>query len=71
MAFSILSTLGQTPSQRRSKTTRIPWRCSAQKHGVALGALRGLVNTGHYAQVDEARDEFAQLTREIMRRTGI
>ena len=44
---------------------------AAQKFGVALGSLRGKVNPGHYGQVDEARDEFAQIAREIMRRGGI
>lgn len=40
----------------------------AQKHGVAIGALRGLVNPGHYVQVDEARVAFGQLAAEINRR---
>ncbi len=44
---------------------------SAQQWGVALGALRGKVNGGHYAQVDEARDEFAQIGREVIRRAGL
>jgi cellulose biosynthesis protein BcsQ len=43
----------------------------AQKHGVAIGALRGLVNPGNYGQVDEARAQFAAIAREIVRRTGI
>jgi cellulose biosynthesis protein BcsQ len=44
---------------------------SAQQHGVAIGDLRGSVNPGHYAQVDEAKAEFLVLAREIVRRTGI
>ena len=43
----------------------------AQKHGVAIGKLRGLVNSGHYGQVDEANSQFADLAREVIRRTGI
>ncbi len=44
---------------------------AAQKFGVALGSLRGKVNTGHYEQVDEAANQFEQIAREIVRRTGI
>jgi cellulose biosynthesis protein BcsQ len=40
----------------------------AQRHGVAIGKLRGLVNPGHYGQVDEAAEEFHLLAREIMKR---
>lgn len=43
----------------------------AQRHGVAIGKLRGFVNTGHYPQVDEARTEFAALAHELIKRTGI
>ncbi len=43
----------------------------AQKHGVAIGKLRGFVNPGHYSQVDEARSEFQALTHEIIKRAGI
>jgi cellulose biosynthesis protein BcsQ len=43
----------------------------AQKHGVAIGKLRGKVNPGHYSQVDEAADEFSNLAREIVARAGI
>jgi len=43
----------------------------AQAHGVAIGALRGFVNPGHYSQVDEAAREFASLAKEIIKRTGI
>ena len=43
----------------------------AQRHGVAIGKLRGLVNSGQYPAVDEAKAEFSQLGREIIRRTGI
>jgi hypothetical protein len=32
---------------------------------------RGFVNTGHYPQVDEARNEFAALAHEVIKRTGI
>jgi cellulose biosynthesis protein BcsQ len=44
---------------------------SAQEHGVAIGKLRGLVNSGHYPQVDEAAAEFAVLAREIVKRAGL
>lgn len=40
----------------------------AQKHGVAIGNLRGLVNPGHYATVDGAKADFAMIAREIIRR---
>lgn len=43
----------------------------AQKYGVAIGKLRGKVNPGHYAQVDEAKAEFLGIADEIIRRTGI
>jgi cellulose biosynthesis protein BcsQ len=43
----------------------------AQSHGVAIGKLRGLVNPGYYAQVDEAKAEFTHLAREIVKRTNI
>jgi cellulose biosynthesis protein BcsQ len=43
----------------------------AQRHGVAIGKLRGLVNPRHYAQVDEAKTEFSNLAKEISRRAGI
>lgn len=43
----------------------------AQKHGVAIGSLNGLVNPGHNAQIAEARTEFSHITKEIMRRAGI
>ncbi len=40
----------------------------AQKLGVGIGALRGHVNAGHYAQVDEAKAQFNALAKEIQRR---
>src|ERR1700729_1048846 len=43
----------------------------AQKYGVAIGALRGYVNPGHYGQVDEAASEVGALAKEIIKRTGI
>lgn len=43
----------------------------AQRKGLAIGQLRGHVNPGHYAQVDEAQGEFAALAREIAHRAGI
>ena len=43
----------------------------AQKYGVAIGKLRGLVNPGHYETVDEARSTFTVLAKEIIRRSGI
>ena len=43
----------------------------AQKYGVAIGALRGLVNPGHYSQIDEAAREFDALAKEIIKRAGI
>lgn len=44
---------------------------SAQEYGVAIGRLRGRVNSGHYPQVDEATAEFTTIAREIIKRTGI
>ncbi|MEO1150716.1 MAG: AAA family ATPase [Pseudomonadota bacterium] len=43
----------------------------AQHHGVAIGELRGLVNPGHYMQVDEAKIQFDKLASEIIKRAGI
>ena len=43
----------------------------AQKYGIAIGKLRGYVNSGHYQQVDEAADEFSQLAKDILRKSGI
>jgi hypothetical protein len=43
----------------------------AQKHGVAIGKLRGLVNSGHYPTVDDAAVQFRQLAEEIARRIAI
>ena len=37
---------------------------SAQEHGVAIGKLRGLINSGHYPQIQEATDEFTKLAKE-------
>jgi cellulose biosynthesis protein BcsQ len=44
---------------------------AAQEHGLAIGKLRGYVNSGHYNQVDEARAEFDVLAREITRRASL
>ncbi len=43
----------------------------AQKYGLAIGKLRGHVNSGHYLTVDEAAAEFHELALEIVTRTGI
>jgi cellulose biosynthesis protein BcsQ len=43
----------------------------AQDSGVAIGKLRGHVNSGYYAQVDEAASEFNGLAREVLRRMGV
>lgn len=43
----------------------------AQMYGIAIGDLRGYVNSGQYAQVDEAKAEFEELANEIISRTGI
>lgn len=43
----------------------------AQKHGIAMGNLRGLVNSGNNGQIDEAKAEFRQLAHEIIKRAGI
>jgi cellulose biosynthesis protein BcsQ len=40
----------------------------AQKFGIAIGRLRGKVNSGHNAQVAEAATEFDALAREIVKR---
>lgn len=42
----------------------------AQRHGVAIGKLRGLVNSGQNDHVDEAKHEFAALAQEILKRIG-
>jgi cellulose biosynthesis protein BcsQ len=43
----------------------------AQKFGLAIGKLRGYVNSGHYPTVDEAAQEFRELAAEIVSRTGV
>lgn len=43
----------------------------AQRHGVAIGKLRGLVNSGQNDHVEEARDEFSTLARELIKRMGV
>lgn len=44
---------------------------SAQEFGLAIGKLRGHINTGHYPQVDEAQAEFEVLAQEIVKRMRI
>lgn len=43
----------------------------AQVEGVAIGKLKGHVNPGYYAQVEEAADEFRALAREVSKRMGL
>jgi cellulose biosynthesis protein BcsQ len=43
----------------------------AQKYGVPIGKLHRFVNGGHHANLNEARDEFAELAREIIRRADL
>lgn len=43
----------------------------AQRHGVAIGKLRGLVNSGQNEHVDEAHEEFALLAQEIATRAKL
>jgi hypothetical protein len=43
----------------------------AQEYGVAIGQLRGRVNSGYNNQIAEAADEFEGLAREIRKRTGV
>lgn len=43
----------------------------AQETGVAIGRLRGRVNSGYNDQILEAEHEFAALAAEIVKRTGI
>jgi cellulose biosynthesis protein BcsQ len=43
----------------------------AQKHGLAIGALQGQVNSGHNHQIAEANAQFGSLAAEIIKRTGI
>jgi cellulose biosynthesis protein BcsQ len=43
----------------------------AQQFGVPIGGLRGMVNSGHNQQVNEAGAQFAQIAKEVMRRAGI
>jgi cellulose biosynthesis protein BcsQ len=44
---------------------------AAQKEHVAIGQLRGFVNSGHYATVDAAGEQFAAIAREILNRTAV
>lgn len=43
----------------------------AQKYGVGIANLKGLVNSGHYGQIEEAERQFNDLAKEIIKRTGI
>ncbi|HEX4486152.1 MAG TPA: ParA family protein [Terriglobales bacterium] len=43
----------------------------AQKNGLAIGKLKGHVNGGYYAQVEEAASEFEGLAREMLSRMGM
>jgi hypothetical protein len=43
----------------------------AQSLGLPIGKLKGHVNPGYYKQVAEAKVEFEQLAREIVKRTGL
>lgn len=43
----------------------------AQSSGVAIGKLRGHVNPGCNAQVEEAASEFDHLARELLKRMGL
>jgi hypothetical protein len=43
----------------------------AQKCGIAIGKLRGHVNSAQYAQVDDTREAFLQLARKIVQKTGV
>jgi cellulose biosynthesis protein BcsQ len=44
---------------------------SAQQYGVAIGKLGRYVNPGHTAAINAARADFADLAKEIVKRTGI
>lgn len=41
---------------------------SIQEFGLAVGKLRGHVDSGHYPKIDEMRSRFAQLARAILKR---
>lgn len=43
----------------------------AQAAGLAIGKLKGQVNSGYYAQVQEAAEEFESLAREVVKRMGL
>jgi cellulose biosynthesis protein BcsQ len=43
----------------------------AQVNGVAIGKLKGIVNPGYYAQIEEAQAEFDGLAREVLKRLDI
>lgn len=40
----------------------------SQEYGLAVGQLRGHVNSGHYPKIDEVRMRFSSLARSIVRR---
>lgn len=42
----------------------------AQRYGVAIGKLRGLINSGQNAHIEDARQEFLDLASEIIQRIG-
>jgi cellulose biosynthesis protein BcsQ len=43
----------------------------AQEYGLAIGKLRGHVNSGYNAQIQEAENEFHDLAREVRKRMGV
>jgi len=43
----------------------------AQVNGLAIGKLKGLVNPGYYAQVEEAASEFLGMAREVVKRMDL
>jgi hypothetical protein len=43
----------------------------AQRHGVAIGKLRGRVNPGHYSAVDQAAADFRGLAKDIAAKAGL
>ncbi|WP_080406002.1 ParA family protein [Burkholderia ubonensis] len=43
----------------------------AQRHGVAIGKLRGIVNSGQNEHVEEAKEEFSALAQELIKRMGV
>jgi hypothetical protein len=42
----------------------------SQEYALAVGKLRGYVDSGHYPKVDDIRDKFSRLAKDILKKSG-